>query len=98
MWPEDVAHPAKPLGAMREPRYPDPLRTSRLEGTVIATYVVDTLGRVEPSSFKAREATHPLFEQAVRTAVMQQRFRAAEWNGKRVRQLVEQQFVFRLNR
>jgi TonB family protein len=98
MWPEDVAHPAKPLGTMREPRYPDPLRTSRLEGTVIATYVVDTLGRVEPASFKAREATHPLFEQAVRTAVMQQRFRAAEWNGKRVRQLVEQQFVFRLNR
>ena len=98
MWPEDVAHPAKPLGAMREPRYPEPLRTSRLEGSVIATYVVDTLGRVEPASFKAREATHPLFEQAVRTSLMQQRFRAAQWNGRRVRQLVEQQFIFRLNR
>ena len=98
MWPEDVAHPAKPLGATREPRYPEPLRTSRLEGSVIATYVVDTLGRVEPASFKAREATHPLFEQAVRSALMQQRFRAAQWNGRRVRQLVEQKFVFRLNR
>ncbi len=98
MWPEDVAHPAKPLGAIREPRYPEPLRTSRLEGSVIATYVVDTLGRVEPASFKAREATHPLFEQAVRSALMQQRFRAAQWNGRRVRQLVEQQFIFRLNR
>ena len=98
MWPEDVAYPAKPLGAMREPRYPDPLRTSHLEGSVIATYVVDTLGRVEPASFKAREATHPLFEQAVRSALMQQRFRAAQWNGRRVRQLVEQQFIFRLNR
>ena len=98
MWAEDLAQPARPLGTMRTPRYPDPLRTSRLEGIVIVTYVVDTLGRVEPASFKAREATHPLFEQAVRTAVMQQRFRAAEWNGRRVRQLVEQQFVFRLSR
>ena len=60
--------------------------------------MVDTLGRVEPASFKARDVTHPLFEQAVRTAVMGQRFRPAQWNGRRVRQLVEQQFVFRLGR
>lgn len=98
MWPEDVARHATALGGVRAPRYPEPLRTQRLEGVVIASFVVDTLGRVEPASFKARESTHALFEQAVRTAVMSQRFRPAEWNGHRVRQLVEQQFVFRLSR
>lgn len=98
MWPEDVERHAKPLGAVRQPRYPEPLRSQRLEGSVLATYIVDTLGRVEPASFKAREATHPLFEQAVRSALMGQRFRPAQWNGKRVRQLVEQQFIFRLDR
>ncbi len=98
MWPEDVERHAKPLGAVRQPRYPEPLRSQRLEGSVRASYIVDTLGRVEPASFKAREATHPLFEQAVRSALMSQRFRPAQWNGKRVRQLVEQQFVFRLER
>ena len=98
MWPEDVARHAMPLGGVRAPRYPEPLRTRRLEGIVVASFVVDTLGRVEPASFKARESAHALFEQAVRTAVMSQRFRPAEWNGHRVRQLVEQQFVFRLGR
>lgn len=98
MWPEDVERHAKPLGAVRQPRYPEPLRSQRLEGSVLASYIVDTLGRVEPASFKAREATHPLFEQAVRSALMSQRFRPAQWNGRRVRQLVEQQFIFRLDR
>jgi len=98
MWPEDVERHAVPLGSVRQPRYPEPLRASRLEGSLLATFVVDTLGRVEPASFKARDVTHPLFEQAVRTAVLGQRFRPAQWNGRRVRQLVEQQFVFRLGR
>lgn len=98
MWSEDVERHARPLGAVRQPRYPEPLRSQRLEGSVIATYIVDTLGRVEPASFKAREATHPLFEQAVRAALMSQRFRPAQWNHRRVRQLVEQQFIFRLDR
>lgn len=98
MWSEDVERHAKPLGAVRQPRYPEPLRSQRLEGSVLASYIVDTLGRVEPASFKAREVTHPLFEQAVRSALMSQRFRPAQWDGKRVRQLVEQQFIFRLDR
>lgn len=98
MWPEDVERHAVPIGSVRQPRYPEPLRASRMEGSVLATFVVDTLGRVEPASFKTRDVTHPLFEQAVRAAVLGQRFRPAQWNGRRVRQLVEQQFVFRLGR
>lgn len=98
MWAEAVTRAARPLGAPREPRYPEPLRHARTEGEVIARYVVDERGRVEPESFIALEATHPLFAQAVRQAVLAQRFRPAEWNGRTVRQLVEQRFVFALRR
>jgi TonB family protein len=93
---DQVERPARIQGNLRPPRYPEILRRDRTEGAVLATYVVDTLGRVEPESFRALTATHPLFEQAVRSAVLGMRFRAAEVGGQRVRQLVEQRFVFRL--
>ena len=39
-----------------------------------------------------------LFEPAVRQAVLATRFRLAEWRGRKVRQLVQQSFVFTLMR
>lgn len=98
MWADDVGRPAVPVGAKREPRYPAMLRESRTEGVVIATYVVDTLGRMEPESFRADAGAHPAFVQAVRQALLAQRFRPALYRDEKVRQLVQQQFIFRLDR
>ena len=98
LWSDEVERPVRPIGTLRPPRYPDVLRRERTEGAVVATFVVDSLGRVEPESFRALSTTHPLFEQAVRSAVLGMRFRAAEARGGRVRQLVQQRFVFTLVR
>lgn len=97
-WADEVEKAARPLGRQREPRYPEMLRSQRIEGRVIVAYVVDSLGRVEPNSIKVIESAHPLFEPAVRQAVLASRFRPAEWRGHTVRQLVQQAFVFTLAR
>jgi protein TonB len=80
-----------------EPRYPDALRSVSIEGQVIMSYIVDTRGRVEPGSIKVISATHKLFAEAVRVALLNSRFRPAEAGGQKVRQLVEQPFIFKLN-
>ncbi|HVT38176.1 MAG TPA: energy transducer TonB [Gemmatimonadaceae bacterium] len=80
------------------PRYPEMLRVSALEGHVLARFVVDTLGRVEPPSVNVSDATHRLFADAVRDVLLRQRFVPAEAGPRRVRQLVVQAFEFRISR
>jgi hypothetical protein len=64
-------------------------------GRVVAQYVVDTLGRVEPGSFVAFLATSPdligIFERAVGAS----RFLPARRGGAAIRQLVRQDFAYR---
>jgi protein TonB len=79
-----------------QPRYPDALKSVNIQGEVTAQYIVDARGRVEPGSIKILSATHPLFGDAVRRALLDARFRPAEVGGQPVRQLVEQPFVFKL--
>lgn len=97
-WFEDVERAAAPLGRQRQPRYPEALRSARVEGGVTVTFVVDTLGRVEPASIRITESAHALFEPAVQAALKQTRFRPARVRGGPVRQLVQQRFVFALTR
>jgi hypothetical protein len=63
---------------------------------VSARFVVDTLGRVEPASIEITETTHTLFADAVRVALLRQRFLPAAAGGHLVRQLVVQPFEFRI--
>jgi protein TonB len=86
-----------PLGGAA-PRYPETLRGAGVEGEVVAEFVVDTTGRVEPATVTFPQRAHPLFEQAVRQALRGMRFRPAEAGGRTVRQLVRQPFVFALQR
>jgi hypothetical protein len=81
-----------------QPRYPDVLRASSVEGDVVARFVVDTLGRVEPGSVAILAATHALFAAEVRTWLARTRYRPAEFEGRTVRQLVEQRIGFALRR
>jgi protein TonB len=80
------------------PRYPAMLQSAGLEGDVRARFVVDTLGRVEQGSVRTLESTHDLFAAAVRDALTRARFKPAEVGGRKVRQLVEQTFTFRIAR
>ncbi|HVA56699.1 MAG: energy transducer TonB [Gemmatimonadaceae bacterium] len=79
------------------PHYPDVLRSANVEGEVIASFVVDTNGRADMSTFKVIKSTHDLFVQAVKNALRDYRFYAAEIGGHKVKQLVQQPFQFTLN-
>lgn len=93
-----VEKPVAPIPGTGSPRYPDILRSASVEGQVVAQFVVDTTGRVEVSTFKVITSTHDLFVSAVRQALPQMRFLAAEVGGRKVKQLVQQPFVFNLTK
>jgi periplasmic protein TonB len=93
-----VEKPAASAPGSPGPRYPDILRSGGVEGEVLAQFVVDTLGRVEVATFRVLRSTHALFEQSVRSALPNMRFLPAEVGGRRVKQLVQQPFVFNLAR
>jgi TonB family protein len=78
------------------PEYPPLMLAKGIEGSVLASFIVDTTGRPDLTSFIALEATHPEFTEAVRLALPKMKFRPAMMAGVRVRQLVEQRFGFRV--
>jgi protein TonB len=93
-----VEKPVTPVAGVGAPRYPDILRQAGVEGDVIATFVVDTTGRADPSSFKILRASHDLFANAVKQALPSMRFIPAEVGGKKVKQLVQQPFTFAITK
>jgi len=80
------------------PQYPEVLRSSGVEGQVIAQFVVNEQGRAEEGSLRFVRSDNPLFEEAVRSALFRMRFIPAEVGGVHVRQLVQMPFVFTLSR
>jgi periplasmic protein TonB len=80
------------------PRYPELLRSSGVEGQVIAVFVVDELGRAEEGSVRFVRSDNPLFVEAVKVALRRMRFIPAEFGGRKVRQLVQMPFLFTLSR
>ena len=76
------------------PAYPSMLQSQGVKGQVIAQFVVDTTGRVETNTFKVIESSHDLFTAAVKRALPNMRFAPAEVGGRKVKQLVQQPFVF----
>jgi TonB family protein len=80
------------------PQYPEMLRSSGTEGQVIGQFVVNEKGRVDPKTFKVLSSTHALFTHAVTRALSQMRFKPAKIAGKPVSQLVQQLFVFKLDK
>lgn len=78
------------------PVYPAKLLDAHISGSVSAQYVVDTSGLADTASFLVLESTHPEFIVAVREALPYMRFTPAKVGSLKVRQLVEQQFSFRI--
>jgi TonB family protein len=82
--------PTRPLSIP----YPPSLFAAHTRGTVLAEFVVDKEGHVEKETFGIVSATHPLFADAVKTAVLAATFKPAVKQGRAVRQLVHQPFEF----
>ncbi len=79
------------------PAYPLNLLNARVMGFVAAQYVVDTTGFADTASFHVLSSTNPEFVNAVRDALPYMRFTPAKIGTLKVRQLVEQQFTFRIS-
>jgi TonB family protein len=93
-----VEKPATQLPASGVPKYPAALRAAHVEGEVQAQFVVNENGKADPSTVKVLLTTNELFSAAVRSAVPEMRFSAAEVGGRSVKQLVQQSFQFKLDR
>ena len=78
------------------PAYPLELLTKKIQGSVNARYVVDTTGFADTTSFEVLTSTNEGFVRAVRDALPYMRFMPAKIGSTKVRQLVEQQFSFRI--
>ncbi|MBV6521717.1 MAG: hypothetical protein MNPFHGCM_01861 [Gemmatimonadaceae bacterium] len=78
------------------PPYPESMLRRRIEGTVVVQYVVDTTGRADTASFRVLFASHKDFAQSVRATLPGMRFRPAVMANKRVKQLVQQPFAFKI--
>jgi hypothetical protein len=79
------------------PAYPLKLLEAHIMGYVAARYIVDTTGFADSASFQVLKSTNPLFETAVREVLPYMRFTPAKIGPTKVRQLVEQQFTFKIN-
>jgi hypothetical protein len=84
------------MSSSAAPAYPLSMLKERLGGVVSARYVVDTTGFADTSSFLVLSATNQDFVTSVREALPYMRFRPAKIGDLAVRQLVEQQFTFRI--
>jgi protein TonB len=78
--------------------YPESLRSSGIEGEVQAQFVVNENGRVETGTFKVLSSANDAFVSAVKRALSGMRFRPARIGDTKVSQVVQQSFVFRLQK
>lgn len=81
-----------------EVAYPEAMRSTGVEGEVMAQFVVDENGRVETGTFKVLSSTNSVFTQAVKNSLGRMRFRPAQIGKTNVSQVVQQSFVFKLDR
>ena len=72
-----------------KPGYPDSLYRAGIGGRVVVEFVVDASGAVEEASVDVMASTDPLFELAVRRALLLAKFTPAMRRGVAVRQVVQ---------
>lgn len=90
----EVTKQAWPRSNQPRPHYPESMRQAMIEGEVLAQFVVDTLGQAEMETFKVLRSPHPDFTRAVWAGLPALRFTPAEFDSHKVRQLVQEPFVF----
>lgn len=93
----EVTQPVSQFPETGNPVYPASLRAAKVEGEVLAAFVVSAAGKVEMNTVKIGKSSNDLFAAAVRSALSDVRFEPARLGKTKVRQLVEQAFLFRLD-
>ena len=93
-WDFQVEKPAQWIQGTGPPTYPEMLKSAGVQGSVLATFVIDTMGRAEMSTFKVLRSPQKLFTDAVRNALPRMRFLPAEVGNRKVKQVVQQEFAF----
>jgi protein TonB len=78
------------------PAYPLKLLEKKVQGFVNAQYIVDTTGFADTTSFVVLQSTNAEFTTAVRDVLPYMRFEPARLGPAKVRQLVQQQFTFKI--
>ena len=81
-----------------KPVYPPSLESRGVEADFTVRFVVDSTGRVDAGTLEVPREVHHLFADAVRYALMRSRFLPATIAGRPVRQIVAQEFIFRMPR
>jgi hypothetical protein len=94
----DVDSAARTDPTSAAPVYPDALRNLGIEGSVSVRYVVDSTGFADPLSLVIVHASRVEFAVAVMEALPSMHFVPAKIGQKRVRQLVEQSFNFKIQK
>ncbi|MBK6486764.1 MAG: energy transducer TonB [Gemmatimonadetes bacterium] len=79
------------------PPYPPTMLEKKIEGSVGIQYVVDTTGHADTTSIIVLTTTHEAFATSVKNTLPLMQFRPAIMNGRKVRQLVQQMFAFRID-
>ncbi|MDQ6886248.1 MAG: energy transducer TonB [Gemmatimonadota bacterium] len=98
MFEFQVDKPPLPREGNPQPRFPEMLKSAGIEGSVLATFVVDTSGRAEMSTFKALKSSNEQFTASVRAVLPQMRFYPGETGGRKVKVWVQQQFEFGISK
>ncbi len=78
------------------PVYPPELMSNGVQGVVYAQFVVDSTGYADTLTMQVLEKVDAQFVKAVREALPRMKYKAAMFAGRRVPQLVQQAFVFRI--
>ena len=88
---------AEPDPATLVPTYPATLKAQGVSGLVVVRFVVDTAGRVDMRTFRVLSSDDTAFTRAVRATVARAEFLPALLDGRKVRQVVEQPFTFKVD-
>ncbi len=81
-----------------KPRYPMAMLDRRAEVSFSVFFVVDTTGLVDRETLEVPRSVQAEFARAVLDVLFRWRFAPAEVGGRRVRQHVQQPFLFRIER
>jgi TonB family protein len=78
------------------PPYPPSMLEQKKEGQVVIQYVIDSTGKADLSSITIMQSTHEEFSNSVKSTLPFMRFRPAKMGPRKVRQLVQQLFSFKI--
>jgi TonB family protein len=92
----NVDRVAESEGVNPKPAYPVDLLNRLVEAQFSVYFVVDTTGRIDVATIQVPPSVDRRFAQAVRDVLVRWHFVPAEIRGRRVRQLMEQPFQFRI--